>query len=113
MTPEDKDREQKKTVEPAAPPAAPPAAADLSVVSLEAVCGDFKAAPLLSLARVPGVTGGRLDGSLSVRDSLVHPIVTFEGSVRSLSKGSLSVPEIECELRLDRRALEARGIIVL
>jgi DNA gyrase subunit A len=35
MTPEDKDKEQKKTAEPQAPPP-PPAAADLSVVSLEA-----------------------------------------------------------------------------
>ena len=35
MTPEDKDKEQKKTAEPQAPPPPPPAA-DLSVVSLEA-----------------------------------------------------------------------------
>jgi DNA gyrase subunit A len=35
MTPEDKDKEQKKTAEPKAPPP-PPAAADLSIVSLEA-----------------------------------------------------------------------------
>ena len=35
MTPEDKDRDQKKTAAPETPPAAPPAA-DLSVVSLEA-----------------------------------------------------------------------------
>ena len=35
MTPEDKDKEQKKTAEPQTPPP-PPAAADLSVVSLEA-----------------------------------------------------------------------------
>ncbi len=84
-----------------------------AVVSLEAVCSDLKAAPLLSLARVPGITAGRLDGVLSVRDSLVHPIVEFRGAVRDLARGSLSVPEIDCELRLDRRSIEAEGILVL
>jgi hypothetical protein len=84
-----------------------------AIVSVDAVCSDFRAAPFFSFARVPGITGGRLDGTLSVRDSLFHPIVEFKGSVRALQGSGFAIPEIDCELRLDRRSLDASGALVL
>ena len=91
----------------------PREAAASAVVSLDAICSDLRAAPLFSFARVPGVTGGRLDGALSVRDSLVHPTVEFRGAVRDLRMSAFSVPRIDCELRLDGRALSAEGALHL
>lgn len=84
-----------------------------ATVSLTAVCEGLRAAPLFSLARVPGITGGLLDGTLSIADSLLHPIVAFTGTVRALEGGAFSIPEVLCDLRLDRHSLEAGGELVL
>lgn len=70
-------------------------------------------APLLSFAHVSAISAGKLDGSMSIRDSLFHPVVEFSGTVKDFSTKSFSFPALECGLKLEGAKLDLRGNLVL
>jgi hypothetical protein len=80
-------------------------------LAIKLSCRDLDIVPLVSLAGIRAVTGGRLNGSISVDDSLVHPLVSFTGRIEKLSLSSFTIPAIDCEVKLDRSELVADGTL--
>ncbi|MDD4856793.1 MAG: translocation/assembly module TamB domain-containing protein, partial [Candidatus Krumholzibacteria bacterium] len=78
-------------------------------VAIESSCQNLELAPLLSLAGIRTFTGGRLNGSLAISDSLTHPLVSFKGRIDNLSTSSFRIPSIDCGVTVDRSALVAEG----
>jgi hypothetical protein len=78
-------------------------------VSVKSSCRDLELVPLLSLAGVRELSGGRLNGSLSISDSLVHPLVSFTGQIRGLGVSSFRIPSIDCVVTVDHDGLGAEG----
>jgi hypothetical protein len=80
-------------------------------VDLESSCRNLDLVPILSLAGVKVLSGGRLDGSISITDSLAHPFVSMKGRINRLSASSFTIPSVDCEVKIDRGQLSAGGTI--
>jgi hypothetical protein len=80
-------------------------------VSIESSCRDLDIVPLLSLAGVREFSGGRLSGSLSIVDSLMHPLVSFRGQIRDLGVSAFEIPSIDCTVTMNREGLKAEGTL--
>jgi hypothetical protein len=89
----------------------PGAALKSASVKIESSCRNLDIVPLVSLAGTRALSGGRLYGSLSITDSLAHPVVSFRGRIDNLSTSSFRIPSIDCGVTLDRGGLAADGIL--
>jgi hypothetical protein len=84
-----------------------------ATVAVESSCRDLDIGPLLSLAGVRAVSGGTLTGTISVTDSLAHPLVSFRGRINGLSARSFKIPPIDCDVTLSREKLTTEGRLLL
>ncbi len=80
-------------------------------VALESSCENLDLVPLLSLGGISTLTGGRLDGSISIHDSLAHPLVSLNGRINGLSVSSFLIPSVDCGLTIDRGELSVDGTL--
>jgi autotransporter translocation and assembly factor TamB len=80
-------------------------------VAIESSCRNLDLVPLLSLAGIKMLSGGRLSGSISVNDSLVHPLVSLKGRINRLSVSSFTIPSVDCDVTVDRGQLSAEGTL--
>jgi hypothetical protein len=82
-----------------------------ATAAVEISCRNLDMAPLLSLAGIRRVSGGRLNGSISIADSLVHPLASFKGRINNLAISSFKIPSIDCEVKLEGGNLTADGTL--
>lgn len=82
-----------------------------ATAAIQSSCRNLDMAPLLSLAGIRTVSGGTLNGSISITDSLVHPLVSFKGRINDLAVSSFRIPSIDCEVKVDRGTLTADGML--
>lgn len=80
-------------------------------VAIESSCRNLDLVPLLSLAGVKGLSGGRLSGAVSITDSLAHPLVSLTGRIDRLSVSSFTIPSVDCDVRVDRDRLSVGGYL--
>ena len=80
-------------------------------VALESSCRNLDLVPLLSLSGITALSGGRLNGSISINDSLVHPLVSLKGRIDRLSVSSFTIPSIDCDVKIDRSQLLVDGTL--
>ena len=48
---------------------------------------------------------GRLNGSISMSDSLAHPLVSFSGRIDGSCVSSFRIPSVDCDVKIDRGGL--------
>jgi len=80
-------------------------------VALESSCKNLDLVPFLSLAGIKALSGGRLDGSISITDSLAHPLVSLKGRIDRLSVSSFTIPSVDCDMKIDRSELSVDGTL--
>jgi hypothetical protein len=80
-------------------------------VALESSCRNLDLVPFLSLAGIKALSGGRLSGSISITDSLAHPLVSLKGRIDRLSVLSFTIPSVDCDVKIDRGQLQANGTL--
>jgi hypothetical protein len=80
-------------------------------VAIESSCRNLDLVPLLSLAGIEAISGGRLSGAISITDSLAHPLVALTGRIDRLSVSSFTIPSVDCDVRIDRDRLSVGGYL--
>ena len=80
-------------------------------VAIESSCRNLDLVPFLSLAGIKALSGGRLDGLISIADSLAHPLVSLQGRIKRLSVSSFMIPSVDCNLKIDRSELLVDGTL--
>jgi hypothetical protein len=80
-------------------------------VAVESSCRNLDLVPLLSIAGVEAISGGRMSGVITVTDSLAHPLVSLTGRIDRLSVSSFTIPSVDCDVRIDRDRLSVGGYL--
>jgi hypothetical protein len=80
-------------------------------VAIQSSCRNLDLVPLLSFAGITAVSGGRLNGSISITDSLAHPLVSLKGRINRLAVPAFTIPSVECDVAIDRDEVTARGTL--
>lgn len=80
-------------------------------VAIESSCRNLDLVPLLSLAGIKLLSGGRLSGAISITDSLAHPLVSLSGRIDRLSVSSFTIPSVDCDVKIARGELSVDGFL--
>lgn len=80
-------------------------------VDLDVECTDLSLSPILSLIKGSPFSEGNFTGTVSLRDSLAHPLLGIEGKIEGLSSGNLKIPVIQLSADVDSMMISVEGRI--